>query len=69
MQVPETARGPLLPEGHIDNSWFSLSLGGGEDLAPARSLRTSSIERCSPIRQTRVAIIGTYSRGMSQFLS
>ena len=72
MQVQESSRGILLSEGDIDNStWFSLSLGGGENLAkpaPVRSLSTSSVERSSPLPQARIANTGTNSRGMSKLL-
>lgn len=68
MQVQENSREPLLHEEDIDNSWFSLSLGGGENFAeptPTRSLRASSVEPCSPIPQPRVAEIDSHGRGMS----
>ncbi|KAG0583950.1 hypothetical protein KC19_3G174400 [Ceratodon purpureus] len=66
-EVQENSREPLLTEGDIDNSWFSLSLGGGENFVeptPTRSLRTSPVEPRSPIPQPRVAEIDTHSRGL-----
>lgn len=58
MQVQDNLRGPFLSEADdIDNSWFSLSLGGGENLAepsPARSNLRTSLEQRSPIPQPRV---------------
>ncbi|XP_024357536.1 E3 SUMO-protein ligase SIZ2 isoform X3 [Physcomitrium patens] len=57
-EVQDNLRGPFLPEADdIDNSWFSLSLGGGENLAepsPARSNLRTSLEQRSPIPQPRV---------------
>ena len=70
LQVQENSREPLLTEGDIDNSWFSLSLGGGENFVeptPTRSLRTSPVEPRSPIPQPRVAEIDTHSRGTSDY--
>ena len=68
LQVQENLRESLLAEGDIDNSWFSLSLGGGENFAeptPTRSLRPSSPEPRSPIAQPRVVEIDNHGRGMS----
>lgn len=68
MQVQENIREPLHPEEDIDNDWFSLSLGGGENFVestPTRSLRTSPVERISPVLQPRVAEFDTHARGTS----
>ncbi|XP_024382422.1 E3 SUMO-protein ligase SIZ1 isoform X3 [Physcomitrium patens] len=64
-EVQENLREPFLPEEDIDNSWFSLSLGGGENLVkstPTQNPRTSSMERYSPILQPRVAEIDPQGR-------
>jgi hypothetical protein len=70
LQVQEISREPFrLPEEDIDNTWFSLIVGGGENFAePTRSLRTSSVEPRSPVPQPRVAEIETHSRGTSDIL-
>ena len=48
-QVPSNSRDSLVVEENIDNSWFSLRLGGGGEstieAVPTRSLSTSSHER------------------------
>ncbi|XP_024364528.1 E3 SUMO-protein ligase SIZ1 isoform X2 [Physcomitrium patens] len=73
-EVQENLRDLTLPAEVMDNSWFSLSLGGIGNVVkptPERSLFTTSIEWCSPISQPGVNEYdphGLGSNGSSQHL-
>lgn len=60
-------REPLLPETEMD-TWFSLSLGGGEGLvepAPVPSLPITSQELRTPTFQVRSRDLESHGRGLS----